>query len=188
MFFYYDDKTGESLPAELNKSDISSDELEFIYDDTIRKVWDPDKEEWYFSIVDVCQVLTDSKDATAYWRKLKQRLTYEGNQTVTNCHGLKMKAADGKMRLTDCADTEQLLRIIQSIPSKKAEPFKMWLAKVGNERLDEMAAPEKGIERSVSYYKSKGYSDKWIQQRMRSIEIRKELTDEWQRAGINDNK
>lgn len=138
----------------------------------------------------MCQVLTDSDNPQIYWRVLKKRLYDEGNETVTNCNGLKklkMKAPDGKMRLTDCATTEQLLRIIQSIPSKKAEPFKQWLATVGKERLDEMADPELAIQRSVGYYKAKGYSDKWIAQRLRGIEIRNELTNEWQRAGIKSS-
>ena len=144
----------------------------------VRTVWDDEKEKWYFSIVDVVSVLTDSVDATAYWRKLKQRLKEEGNETVTNCHGLKMKAADGKMRLTDVADTEQLLRIIQSIPSPKAEPFKQWMAHVASERLDQMQDPELSIEQAMMDYKRLGYSDNWINQRLKSIEIRKDLTDQ----------
>ena len=150
----------------------------------VRTVWDDEKEKWYFSIVDVVSVLTDSVDATAYWRKLKQRLKEEGNETVTNCHGLKMKAADGKMRLTDVADTEQLLRIIQSIPSPKAEPFKQWMAHVASERLDQMQDPELSIEQAMMDYKRLGYSDNWINQRLKSMEVRKELTDEWQRRGV----
>lgn len=138
--------------------------------------------------MDVCQVLTDSADGRKYWNKLKQRLITEGNQPVTNCHQFKLKATDGKMRLTDCANTEQLLRIIQSIPSKKAEPFKQWLALVGKDRLDEMADPELALQRGVAYYQAKGYSDAWITQRLRTIEMRKELTDEWKRAGISSNK
>lgn len=145
----------------------------------VRTVWDDEKEKWYFSIVDVVSVLTDSVDATAYWRKLKQRLKEEGNETVTNCHGLKMKATDGKMRLTDVADTEQLLRIIQSIPSPKAEPFKQWMAHVASERLDQMQDPELSIEQAMMDYKRLGYSDNWINQRLKSIEIRKDLTDQW---------
>ena len=191
FFFYFDEDSNTTVPVEVEKADISQEELEFIYDDTVRKVWHSKEEEWFFSIVDVCQVLADSVDSTAYWRKLKQRLLSEGNETVTNCHGLKkikMKASDGKMRLTDCATTEQLLRIIQSIPSKKAEPFKQWLATVGKERLDEIADPELAIQRSVKYYKAKGYSDKWIAQRLRGIEIRNELTNEWQRSGVTDSK
>ena len=140
----------------------------------VRTVWDDEKEKWYFSIVDVVSVLTDSVDATAYWRKLKQRLKEEGNETVTNCHGLKMKATDGKMRLTDVADTEQLLRIIQSIPSPKAEPFKQWMAHVASERLDQMQDPELSIGQAMMDYKRLGYSDNWINQRLKSIEIRNE--------------
>ena len=152
----------------------------------VRTVWDDEKEKWYFSIVDVVSVLTDSVDATAYWRKLKQRLKEEGNETVTNCHGLKMKAADGKMRLTDVADTEQLLRIIQSIPSPKAEPFKQWMAHVASERLDQMQDPELSIEQAMMDYKRLGYSDNWINQRLKSIEIRKDLTDQWKLHNVED--
>ena len=152
----------------------------------VRTVWDDEKEKWYFSIVDVVSVLTDSVDATAYWRKLKQRLKEEGNETVTNCHGLKMKAADGKMRLTDVADTEQLLRIIQSIPSPKAEPFKQWIAHVASERLDQMQDPELSIEQAMMDYKRLGYSDNWINQRLKSIEIRKDLTDQWKLHNVEE--
>ena len=152
----------------------------------VRTVWDDEKEKWYFSIVDVVSVLTDSVDATAYWRKLKQRLKEEGNETVTNCHGLKMTAADGKMRLTDVADTEQLLRIIQSIPSPKAEPFKQWMAHVASERLDQMQDPELSIEQAMMDYKRLGYSDNWINQRLKSIEIRKDLTDQWKLHNVEE--
>ena len=152
----------------------------------VRTVWDDEKEKWYFSIVDVVSVLTDSVDATAYWRKLKQRLKEEGNETVTNCHGLKMKATDGKMRLTDVADTEQLLRIIQSIPSPKAEPFKQWMAHVASERLDQMHDPELSIEQAMMDYKRLGYSDNWINQRLKSIEIRKDLTDQWKLHNVEE--
>ena len=152
----------------------------------VRTVWDDEKEKWYFSIVDVVSVLTDSVDATAYWRKLKQRLKEEGNETVTNCHGLKMKAADGKMRLTDVADTEQLLRFIQSIPSPKAEPFKQWMAHVASERLDQMQDPELSIEQAMMDYKRLGYSDNWINQRLKSIEIRKDLTDQWKLHNVEE--
>lgn len=154
----------------------------------VRSHWDAEEEKWYFSIVDVIAVLTDSVDPTAYWRKLKQRLKAEGNETVTNCHALKMRAADGKMRMTDVADTEQLLRLIQSVPSPKAEPFKQWLAKVGSQRLDQLQDPELSIQQALQDYRRLGYSDDWINQRLKSIEIRKELTDEWQRTGITDNK
>lgn len=152
----------------------------------VRTVWDDEKEKWYFSIVDVVSVLTDSVDATAYWRKLKQRLKEEGNETVTNCHGLKMKATDGKMRLTDVADTEQLLRNIQSIPSPKAEPFKQWMAHVASERLDQMQDPELSIEQAMMDYKRLGYSDNWINQRLKSIEIRKDLTDQWKLHNVEE--
>lgn len=154
----------------------------------VRSHWDAEEEKWYFSIVDVIAVLTDSVNPTAYWRKLKQRLKAEGNETVTNCHALKMRAADGKMRMTDVADTEQLLRLIQSVPSPKAEPFKQWLAKVGSQRLDQIQDPELSIQQALQDYRRLGYSDDWINQRLKSIEIRKELTDEWQRTGITDNK
>ena len=152
----------------------------------VRTVWDDQEEKWYFSVVDVCGVLTDSKDPTAYWRKLKQRLKEEGNETVTNCHALKMRAADGKMRLTDVADTEQLFRIIQSIPSPKAEPFKQWMAQVASQRIDQMQDPELSIDQAIIDYKRLGYSDSWINQRIKSIEVRKELTDEWKRTGVQE--
>ena len=152
----------------------------------VRTAWDSDLEKWYFSVVDVVEVLTESRDATAYWRKLKQRLKEEGNETVTNCHGLKLRAADGKMRLTDVADTEQLFRIIQSIPSPKAEPFKQWMAQVAAKRLDQMQDPELSFEQAVADYRRLGYTEAWINQRMRSIEVRKHLTDEWKRAGLEE--
>ena len=151
-----------------------------------RTLWDEDAEKWYFSIVDVVGILTDSVDATAYWRKLKQRLKEEGNETVTNCHGLKMRAMDGKMRMTDVADTEQLFRLIQSIPSPKAEPFKQWMAQVASERLDQMQDPELSIEQAMTDYRRLGYSENWINQRIKTIEIRKELTDEWKRCGLEE--
>lgn len=150
----------------------------------VRAVWDDEAGKWYVSIVDVIAVLTESKDAAAYWRKLKQRLKAEGNETVTNCHGLKMTAPDGKMRLTDVADVEQLFRLVQSIPSPKAEPFKLWLSSLARERLEEIDDPEQGIDRMLEYYHRKGYSENWINQRLKSIEVRKELTDEWERRGI----
>ena len=152
----------------------------------VRTVWDDEQEKWYSSIVDVCEVLTDSKVPTAYWRKLKQRLKKEGNETVTNCHALKMRAADGKMRLTDVADIEQLFRIIQSIPSPKAEPFKQWMAQVASQRIDQMQDPELNIDQAIIDYKRLGYSDAWINQRIKSIEVRKELTDEWKRTGVQE--
>ena len=150
----------------------------------VRTVWDDEAGKWYVSIVDVIAVLTESKDAAADWRKLKQRLKAEGNETVTNCHGLKMTAPDGKMRLTDVADVEQLFRLVQSIPSPKAEPFKLWLSSLARERLEEIDDPEQGIDRMLEYYHRKGYSENWINQRLKSIEVRKELTDEWERRGI----
>ena len=150
----------------------------------VRTVWDDEAGKWYVSIVDVIAVLTESKDAAAYWRKLKQRLKAEGNETVTNCHGLKMTAHDGKKRLTDVADTEQLLRIIQSIPSPKAEPFKLWLAQVGRERIEETIDPELTIERALQTYLKKGYTREWINQRLQAIQVRKELTDEWDARGV----
>lgn len=152
----------------------------------VRTFWDEKQEKWYFAIVDAIAILTDSIDPAAYWRKLKQRLKQEGNETVTNCHGLKMRAADGKMRLTDVADTEQLFRLIQSVPSVKAEPFKLWIAQVARERLDQMQDPELSIDQAMSDYKRLGYSDNWINQRLKSIEIRKELTDEWKKRGLQE--
>lgn len=154
----------------------------------IRTAWNEELEEWYFSIIDVIAVLTESKDANAYWRKLKQRLIKEGNETVTNCHALKMKAADGRRRLTDVANTEQLLRIIQSIPSKKAEPFKLWLAQVGRDRIEEIIDPELTIDRALETYAKKGYPADWINQRLQTIRARKELTDEWQSHGVQKGK
>ena len=161
-----------------------NDKIQLFEDKRIRTAWDEEKEEWYFSVVDVVAVLTDSVDPAAYWRKLKQRLKAEGNETVTNCHGLKMTASDGKKRLTDVADTEQLLRIIQSIPSPKAEPFKLWLAQVGRERIEETIDPELTIERALETYLKKGYTREWINQRLQAIQVRKELTDEWDAHGV----
>jgi len=154
----------------------------------VRAIWDEEGEKWWFSVIDIVSVLTDSIDAAAYWRKLKQRLKEEGNETVTNCHGLKMLAPDGKMRLTDVADTEQILRLIQSIPSKKAEPFKLWLARVGMERIDETVDPELSIDRAIQNYRRLGYSENWINQRIKSIEVRKALTDEWDKSGVQQGK
>lgn len=152
----------------------------------VRTVWDDETETWYFSIIDVIAALTESIDPRKYWNKLKQRLKEEGNETVTNCHQLKMKASDGKMRLTDVADTEQLFRLIQSIPSPKAEPFKLWIAQIARERLDQMQDPELSIHQALMDYKRLGYSDNWINQRLKSIEIRKDLTDEWKRCGLEE--
>jgi BRO family, N-terminal domain len=161
-------------------------EIKVFEEKKVRSLWDAEQEKWYISIVDVIAVLTESVDPNAYWRKLKQRLKEEGNETVTNCHGLKMTAPDGKMRLTDVADTEQLFRLIQSIPSPKAEPFKLWLAQVASERLDEMQDPELSIDRAMQQYLNLGYSENWINQRLKSIEIRKELTDEWKKRGLKE--
>ena len=160
--------------------------IQLFEDRKLRTIWDAEQEKWFVSIVDVIAVLTDSIDPTAYWRKLKQRLKAEGNETVTSCHGLKMKATDGKLRLTDVVDTEQLFRLIQSIPSPKAEPFKLWFAQVARERLDEMQDPELSIDRALEQYLKLGYSENWINQRLKSIEIRKELTDEWKKQGLKE--
>ncbi len=154
----------------------------------IRSVWNEEEQQWYFSVIDVVGALTDSIDPSAYWRKLKQRLISEGNETVTNCHRLKMQAADGKMRLTDVANTKDMLRIIQSIPSPKAEPFKQWLAQVGSERIAEIENPELAQKRIRDTYRAKGYSDEWIEQRIRGIAIRDTLTDEWKKHGIKEGK
>ena len=160
------------------------DEVKLYENKQIRSVWDEEKEEWYFSVVDVVAVLTESKDPQVYWRVLKKRLKDEGNETVTNCNALKMKAADGKMRLTDVADMQGIFRIIQSIPSPKAEPFKLWLAEVGKERIDEIIDPELTIDRALETYLKKGYSREWINQRLQAIQVRKELTDAWDDHGI----
>ena len=162
--------------------------LQLFENTPIRIAWDEDNEEWFFAIVDVIAVLTESKDPSAYWRKLKQRLKAEGNETVTNCHGLKLKAPDGKRRITDVANTEQLLRLIQSIPSKKAEPFKLWLAEVGKDRIEETLDPELIAERLVSTYERLGYTREWINQRLQAISARKELTDEWKDRGITQSR
>ena len=166
---------------------IEKSEIQLFEDKRIRTVWDESREEWLFSIVDIVAVLTEQNDslkARKYWNKLKQRLTSEGNETVTNCHQLKMKATDGKMRMTDVGNTEQILRLIQSIPSPKAEPFKMWLAMVGKERIDETIDPELTIERAMETYLRKGYTREWINQRLQSIQVRKDLTDEWEDRGV----
>jgi len=154
----------------------------------VRSSWNEEEEKWYISIVDVVGILTDSPNPQVYWRVLKKRLKDEGNETVTNCNGLKMLAQDGKMRMTDVADTEQLFRLIQSIPSPKAEPFKLWLAKVASERLDEMQDPELSIDRALENYMNLGYSENWINQRLKSIEVRKELTDEWKKRGLKEKQ
>ncbi|HJD02422.1 MAG TPA: hypothetical protein H9750_07495 [Candidatus Mediterraneibacter excrementavium] len=163
---------------------MDNDKLQLFENKEIRTAWDEEKEEWYFSIVDVVAVLTDSPNPQTYWRVMKKRLKDEGNETVTNCNALKMTAADGKKRLTDVATTEQLLRIIQSIPSPKAEPFKLWLAEVGRERIEETIDPEQAIDRALETYLKKGYTREWINQRLQAIQVRKELTDEWQDRGV----
>ena len=160
--------------------------LQLFQERKVRTVWDDEQEKWYFSVVDVCAVLTDSPNPRNYWKVLKHRLLKEGNQTVTNCNQLKLRAEDGRMRLTDVADTEQLFRIIQSIPSPKAEPFKQWMAQVASQRIDQMQDPELNIDQAIMDYKRLGYSDAWINQRIKSIEVRKELTDEWKRTGVQE--
>lgn len=165
---------------------VNKNSIKLFGGDKIRAIWNDEQEKWYFSVVDVVAVLTESPNPQTYWRVLKKRLKDEGNETVTNCNGLKMPAADGKMRLTDVADTEQLLRIIQSVPSPKAEPFKQWLAKVGAERLDQMQDPELSIQQAMIDYKRLGYSDNWINQRLKSIEIRKDLTDQWKLHNVEE--
>ena len=155
---------------------------------SIRAIWDEEGEKWWFSVVDIIMVLTESNNPQVYWRVLKKRLADEGNETVTICNGLKMLAPDGKMRFTDVIDTEQVLRLIQSIPSRKAEPFKLWLAKVGNERIDETIDPELSIERAIQNYRRLGYGESWINQRIKSIEVRKALTDEWDKSGVQQGR
>lgn len=163
-------------------------EIQIFENKKVRTAWDSETEQWYFSIVDIVAILTESVDPQAYWRKLKQRLKNEGNETVTTCHALKMISADGKMRLTDVANQEQMFRLIQSIPSPKAEPFKIWMAQVASQRLDQMQDPELSIEQAIADYKRLGYSDKWINSRVKGIEVRKELTDEWNRAGVKQGQ
>ncbi|MDR3000104.1 MAG: Bro-N domain-containing protein [Fibromonadaceae bacterium] len=168
---------------------MDSNKIQLFENRKVRSVWDAEKEEWFFSVVDVVAVLTEQatpRSASTYWAVLKTRLAEEGNQLLTNCKQLKMTATDGKERLTDVATTEQLFRLIQSIPSPKAEPFKLWLAKVGNERLNQMQDPEKSIKQAMQDYKKLGYSDNWINQRLKSIEVRKELTDEWKGKGLKE--
>lgn len=186
IFFYvYDSESDTTIAVPAENLDIEDEQgLEFIYDDKVRKVWNAKEEEWYFSIIDIIELLTESSSPKKYWSKLKRQLTVENFETSTISRRFKLKAVDGKMRLTDCFNTEQLLRIIQSIPSKKAEPFKQWLAKVGAERLDEIADPELAIKRAVQTYRQKGYSEKWIEERLHCIDIRKQLTAEWNRAGV----
>lgn len=171
---------------------MNNDAIQLFEDQPIRSAWDAEREEWYFSVVDVVGALTDQKDqrgASNYWAKLKQRLKAEGaDELLTNCQQLKLKSKDGKRRLTDVADTEQLLRIIQSIPSPKAEPFKLWLAQVGRERIEETIDPEQAIDRALETYLKKGYSDEWVHQRLLAIRIRNELTDEWSKRGVQKGK
>lgn len=162
--------------------------IKLFNDKEIRTHWDEEKEEWYFSVVDVVGVLSDSENPQVYWRVLKKRLNDEGNETVTNCNGLKMLAKDGKMRMTDVLDTKGILRLVQSIPSKRAEPFKLWLAEVGNDRINETANPELTIDRALKTYLKKGYSREWVNQRLMSIEVRKELTDEWEDSGVTEDR
>lgn len=154
----------------------------------VRTLWNAEEKEWYFSVVDIVAILTDSNDARNYWYVLKNRLKKEGSELLTDCKGLKMRAPDGKMRTTDCLDTKGVLRLVQSIPSPKAEPFKMWLAQVGSERLDEIADPEKAILRGAEFYRAKGYTEGWINQRLQTIEMRKELTDEWKARGVDSSR
>ena len=164
------------------------DKIQLFEDQPIRTAWDEEQEEWYFSVVDVIRVLTDSPNPQTYWRVMKKRLKDEGNETVTSCNGLKMTAADGKKRKTDVATTEQLLRIIQSIPSPKAEPFKLWLAQIGRERIEETIDPEQAIDRALETYLKKGYDPDWVHQRLLSIRIRNELTEEWQKRGVEKGR
>ena len=164
------------------------DKIQLFENQPIRAAWDSEQEEWYFSIVDVIKVLTGSPNPQTYWRVMKKRLKDEGNETVTNCNGLKMVAADGKRRMTDVATTEQLLRLIQSIPSPKAEPFKLWLAQVGRERIEETIDPEQAIDRALETYQRKGYSPDWIHQRILAIRVRNELTAEWQARGVEQGR
>ena len=167
---------------------MDQDRIQLFEDQPIRTAWDEETEEWYFAIIDVIRVLTDSPNPQTYWRVLKKRLKDEGNETVTNCNALKLMAQDGKRRKTDVADTAQLLRLIQSIPSKNAEPFKLWLAEVGKERIEETIDPEIAIERALETYAKKGYDADWINQRLQTIRARKELTDQWKAHGISENR
>jgi hypothetical protein len=170
------------------KGEKMKNEIKMFEEKQVRRIWNQEKEEWYYPVIDIISALTESQNPQIYWRVLKKRLKDEGNETVTNCNGLKITAPDGKMRLTDMVDTKDALRLIQSIPSKKAEPFKMWLAKVGRERLEEIADPEKAIKRGADYYRAKGYTEGWINQRLKTIEMRKKLTDEWHERGVTDEK
>lgn len=189
FFFVYDEDSSTTVPVEVSDtSSLNEQELDFFYDDKVRKVWHAQEEEWYFSIDDVITVLTESSDSKQYIKKLRSRDPFLSANWGTICTPVKMKAADGKMRKIQSTNTEGLLRIIQSIPSKKAEPFKQWLAYVGKQRLDEEADPQIAIDRAIESYRNKGYSEEWISQRMRGIEIRKEMTNEWKRAGVTDSR
>lgn len=165
---------------------MANTQIKIFEEKKVRTIWDAENEEWYFSVVDVVAVLTESENPNNYWKVLKNRLKKEGSQLVTNCNQLKMPSSDGKMYKTDCMNTEQLFRLIQSIPSPKAEPFKLWMAQVAKERLDEMQDPEQGIQRALLEYRALGYSENWINQRLKSIEIRKDLTDEWKKHGLKE--
>lgn len=187
FFFFFDEETGVTKEIPVEQLGLNPNDFEF-FGGNVRKGWHKQHEKWYFSVVDAISVLTESENPQTYWRVLKKRLKDEGNETVTNCNGLKLPAKDGKMRKTDMADMEQMLRLIQSIPSPKAEPFKVWLAKVGSERIDELSDPEIAIDRAISIYKKQGKDAKWIAQRLRVKEVRNELTNEWQRSGITDPK
>lgn len=165
---------------------MANTQIKIFEEKKVRTIWDAEKEDWYFSVVDVVAVLTESANPNNYWKVLKNRLKKEGSQLVTNCNQLKMPSSDGKMYKTDCMNTEQLFRLIQSIPSPKAEPFKLWMAQVAKERLDEMQDPEQGIQRALLEYRALGYSENWINQRLKSIEIRKDLTDEWKKHGLKE--
>lgn len=189
FFFFFDEETGktEKMPVENLPAGVTQDEFEY-FSENIRYVWHKQEEEFYFSIVDIIAILTGSENPRRYWSDLKRKLKLEGAELYEKIVQLKLLSADGKMYKTDTANMEQLLRIIQSIPSPKAEPIKQWLAQVGRERLDEMIDPEIAINRAVEYYRAKGYSDKWISQRLRTIEARKDLTDEWRRSGIESSK
>lgn len=170
---------------------VMESKIKIFENKNIRTAWNDDEEDWYFSVIDIISILIDSKDyqsARNYWKVLKKRLILEGNEPVTKCNRLKLAAADGKMRGTDCLSTKNILRLVQSVPSPKAEPFKMWLAQVGADRLDEIADPEKAIIRGADFYRAKGYTENWINQRLQTIEMRKELTDEWKTRGIEKEK
>lgn len=189
--FEFDKQLNELKERVSKKGKDINTSIKLFEDKKVRTAWDEVEEQWYFSIVDVISILTDQstqRSASTYWAVLKKRLNNEGSELLTNCKQLKMTATDGKKRLTDVANTTQLLRLIQSIPSPKAEPFKVWLSTVGANRIDEMSDPEQAIDRALLYYKKKGYSDAWINQRLKSIEVRKELTDEWQRSGISEGQ